>query len=130
MKQFLFTVYHPDAEPPPPAELAAIMGEVEAFNRDLRAASAWAFAGGLHPASTATVVPAVQGEVRTAEGPFLRVDKPAGGCWIIQAPDLDAAVAWARRATLACRLQSRCAPSRTSRRTDPHRAQSAASSTK
>ncbi|MGD0834434.1 MAG: YciI family protein [Candidatus Dormibacteria bacterium] len=104
MKQFLFTVYHPDVEPPPAVELAVIMREVEAFNEELRAAGAWVFAGGLQPPGTATVVRAVQGEVRTAEGPFLRVDQPAGGCWIIKAPNLDAAVAWARRATVACRL--------------------------
>ena len=47
------------------------------------------------PASTATVVRAADGEVVTTDGPFAETKEQLGGFWIIEAPDLDAALAWA-----------------------------------
>ncbi|MGZ4725412.1 MAG: YciI family protein, partial [Ilumatobacteraceae bacterium] len=63
---------------------------------------AWVFAGGLHPASTSTVVRVTNGDVLTSDGPFAESKEQLGGFWIITAPDLDAALAWAREATVAC----------------------------
>ena len=60
------------------------------------------FAGGLHPASTATVVREDDGEVLLTDGPFPESKEQLGGFWIIEAADLDAALAWARKATVAC----------------------------
>ena len=56
MKQYLLSIYQPDGDPPPPAELDAIMRDVAAFEDELRSAGAWVFSGGLHDAATATVV--------------------------------------------------------------------------
>jgi hypothetical protein len=61
------------------------------------------FAGGLHPATTATVVQSRDGEVVTTDGPFAEAKEQLGGFWVIEAPDLDAALAWAAKATVACR---------------------------
>jgi hypothetical protein len=61
------------------------------------------FAGGLHPADTATVVRVKDGDVVTIDGPYAETKEQVGGFWIIEAPDLDAALAFARRATVACR---------------------------
>jgi hypothetical protein len=60
------------------------------------------FAGGLHPASTATVVRQDGGEVLLTDGPFPESKEQLGGFWVIEAADLDAALAWARKATVAC----------------------------
>ncbi len=60
------------------------------------------FAGGLHPASTATVVRVQDGEVVTTDGPFLETKEHLGGFWVIEAADLDAALDWAAKATVAC----------------------------
>ena len=60
------------------------------------------FAGGLHPASTATVVREEGGEVLLTDGPFPESKEQLGGFWIIEVADLDAALAWARKATVAC----------------------------
>jgi hypothetical protein len=60
------------------------------------------FAGGLHPPSSASVVRIEDGEVLTTDGPFAEGKEHIGGFWVIKAYDLDAALAWAARATRAC----------------------------
>jgi hypothetical protein len=63
---------------------------------------AWVFAGGLHPATSATVVRVQDGEVLTTDGPFAETKEHIGGFYIIEAADLDAALDWAGRASAAC----------------------------
>jgi hypothetical protein len=76
--------------------------DVDVVNDELRAAGAWVFAGGLHPTTTATVVRADDGEVVTTDGPYLETKEHLGGFWVIEAADLDAALDWAAKATVAC----------------------------
>jgi hypothetical protein len=106
MKQYLLSVYHPEG--PPPGDIDQIVKDVNAVNDELQAAGAWVFAGGLHPSSTATVVrPSATpdgSEVLTTDGPFVEGKEHVGGIWIIQAPDLDAALEWSRKAARACRI--------------------------
>ncbi len=47
MKQYLLSIYQPDGEPPPPAVLAQVLRDVDALNRERKAASAWVCAAGL-----------------------------------------------------------------------------------
>lgn len=103
MTQYLLSVHMVEGEePPPPEAMERIYKDVDAFNEELKAGGAWVFAGGLHPASTATVVRVHEGEVLTTDGPFAETKEQLGGFWIIKAPDLDAALAWAAKATVAC----------------------------
>ena len=104
MKQYLLTVQLvDDGTPPPPPEAAQMMYErVDALNADIQAAGAWVFAGGLHPPNTATVVRVRDGDVLMTDGPFAEGKEYIGGFWVIKAEDLDAALAWAARATQAC----------------------------
>jgi len=76
--------------------------DVEAVNAQLRDAGAWVFAGGLHPANTATVVRVRDGEVFTTDGPFAETKEQLGGFWIIKVRDLDAALEWSAKAATAC----------------------------
>lgn len=106
MKQYLLTVYHPEVGPdsPPPENLEAIMRDVGALLEELQAAGAFVFAGGLQPASAATVVRLQGEEVLTTEGPFIRAEEPMGGLWIIKASDREAALEWGQKATRAARI--------------------------
>ena len=97
MKQYLLNVYQPDGDPPPPEVLDEIVRGLDRWNADLRAADAWVFAGGLHPADTATVVRADDGEAVITDGPFTEGKEHIGGFTVIRAPDLDAALEWGRR---------------------------------
>ncbi len=60
------------------------------------------FAGGLHPASTATVVDGRGGDVVTTDGPYAESKEQMGGFWVVEAADLDAAIELARRGSAAC----------------------------
>jgi len=101
MKRYLLSVYQPDGDPPPPEVLEKVMRNVQAFHQELKAAGAWVFAAGLHPPSTATVVRFQDGDVLMTDGPFAEGKEHIGGFTVIQAPDLDAALEWGRKAARA-----------------------------
>jgi hypothetical protein len=102
MKQYLLSVYSPEDSIPAPEVTEKIYADVDALNTELQQAGAWVFAGGLHPSSTATVVRAEGGDILVTDGPFAEGKEHIGGFWVIKAPDLDAALDWARKATRAC----------------------------
>ena len=104
MKQYLLSIYHPDEPIPDPEVMEKIYRDVSALNDELRAAGAWVFAAGLHPSTTATVLQVRGGDVLVTDGPFAEGKEHVGGFWIIRATDLDEALAWARKATVACTL--------------------------
>jgi hypothetical protein len=112
MKQYLLSVYEPEGDPPPPDELNAIMQRVHALEAELKAAGVWVFSGGLHAPSTATVVRVKDGDVITTDGPYVEGKEHIGGFTIIEAPDLDAALEWGRKAARAITLPIEVRPFR------------------
>ena len=103
MTQYLLSVYMVEGSEAPSEEaMQQAYRDVDALNETLKAEGVWVFAGGLHPSTTATVVRSEGGEILTTDGPFAESKEQLGGFWIINAPDLDAALAWARKATVAC----------------------------
>ena len=103
-KLYLLSIYQPDGDPPPPERLAKVMGDIHVMNQELKAAGNWIFAGGLHPATTATVVRVKDGDVLMTDGPFVEAKEHIGGFTIIKAPDLDVALEWGRRLAKATTL--------------------------
>ena len=97
MQQYLLNIYQPDGDPPPPEVLGPIMANITAWREELRAAGAWVFTGGLHPASTATVVRVRDGDAVITDGPFAEGKEHLGGFTVIAVPDLDAALDWGRQ---------------------------------
>ena len=103
MTQYLLSVYMTgDEAEMTEDEIQVVYGQVDKFNAEVQAAGAWVFAGGLHPASSATVVQAKDGDVITTDGPFAETKEQLGGFWVIEAADLDAALAWAAKGSAAC----------------------------
>jgi hypothetical protein len=93
-----------EGEPQPPEdEMQQMFKDVDVVNAEMQRAGAWVFGGGLHPATTATVVKVSDGEIVTTDGPFAETKEQLGGFWVIKATDLDEALAWAAKATRACR---------------------------
>jgi len=104
MKQYLLSVYQPDGPPPPDVDMEKVMRDIDELHEELKAAGAWVFNGGLHPPSSATMV-RLQGEdVLVTDGPFLEGKEHIGGLLVVDAPDLDAALEWGRRAARAIGL--------------------------
>ena len=104
MKPYILSIYQPDGPPPAPAVLEPIMRDVKAVRDEMKAAGAWVFTAGMHPASTATVVRVRGGEVLTTDGPFAEGKEHVGGFTIIKATDLDAALEWGRKLARATTL--------------------------
>ena len=104
MAQYLLSVWHDEdyVVDFSGEDAQRMVAQVGAFNEELTAAGAWVFAGGLHPASSATVVRSTNGEVSMTDGPYAESKEQMGGFWIIEAADMDAALDWARRGAAAC----------------------------
>jgi hypothetical protein len=97
MKQYLLNIYQPDGVVPPPELLEPVMRNMFALVQDAKDAGVWVFNGGLHPASTTTVVRIEKGDGIVTDGPYVEGKEHVGGFLIIKAPDLDAALEWARK---------------------------------
>ena len=104
MSQYLLSVWHDDSYELDFSgdDAQRMMAQVDTFNAEVQAAGAWVFAGGLHPASSATVVRSTNGEVSMTDGPYAESKEQMGGFWVIEAADLDAALEWARKGAAAC----------------------------
>ena len=72
---------------------------VRALEEEMKSAGAWVFGGRLHQPDTATVVRVSDGKILTTDGPFAETKEHIGGFYIIEAEDIDAALAWATKTT-------------------------------
>ena len=100
MTQYMLSVHHDPEDPGAdmtPEDMQAAFTAVDAFNAKLQDAGAWVFGGGLQPHDSATMVRAQEGETLITDGPFAETKEYLGGFWVIEAPDLDAALTWAAR---------------------------------
>ena len=103
MAQYLSVIHLPENYDPS-AESEAAIEEIYALNREMEAAGAKVFAGGLYPASTAKSLRAQpDGKVLVTDGPYLETKEHVGGFSILEAADMDEALAWARRGAAGCR---------------------------
>jgi hypothetical protein len=106
MTHYLLSVHSVEGEVRQPLteeEVQQSWKQVHALEEEMKSAGAWVFSGRLHEPATATVVRMSNGEVVTTDGPFVESKEHLGGFYIIQAEDLDAALAWASRVTDAIR---------------------------
>lgn len=97
MAQYLLSIEGTGGEIPPPEILDPIMRNLDALDTEMRDAGIWVFAGALHEPSTATVVRSRDGETLLTDGPYTEAKEHIGGFTVIDVPDLDAALGWARR---------------------------------
>ena len=103
MPQYLVAVYHPD-DYDASVETGAMIEKIHALNRELIAAGARKFACGLSPAGKAKSLRVeADGKVLVTDGPYTETKEHMGGFWILEAADLDEALAWARKGAVACR---------------------------
>jgi hypothetical protein len=106
MTQYLLSVHSVEGEvgdPMTDEEMQQSWKQVQVLNEEMKSAGAWVFGGALHEPDTATVVRISESEVLTTDGPFAESKEHLGGFYIIEADDLDTALAWASKATAAVR---------------------------
>lgn len=104
MAQYLVAIHHPDNYDPAIAEDKAMDRAIDELNDEMVIAGVRVFVGGLHRASEAKSV-RVQpnGDVVCTDGPYLKTTEHVGGFWVLEAANLEEAVAWGRKAAIACR---------------------------
>jgi hypothetical protein len=96
--QYLISVLTDTGELAPPDEMAAI----DVFNDQLVADGQWVFAGGLTAPSAATVIDNRGDAPLVTDGPFVETKEYMIGFWIVNASDLDQALALATAGSKAC----------------------------
>jgi hypothetical protein len=104
MARYLVAIYHPDGYDPS-TEDETMSRDIDALNDDMKAAHARIFVGGLSAARSARSLrlqPA--GKVLVTDGPYIETKEHIGGLWVLEAADLDEALAWGRKAAVACRV--------------------------
>lgn len=108
MPQYLIATYDkPDTRATPPEEMIPIAKAVGDLIDEAIATGIFVFAGGLHEQSASTVV---DPDGTLTDGPFLESKEYLGGFTVIDVPDLDAALAFARRMAAACTLKQEVRP--------------------
>jgi hypothetical protein len=88
-------------EPMTEEQMQQFMERIGVLEDEMKSTGAWVFSGRLHEPDTATVVRQSEGEVLTTDGPFAESKEHLGGFYIIEAENLDAALAWASKTTAA-----------------------------
>ena len=104
MPQYLVAIQHPENYAPS-LEGEAMIRDIGALNEEMDAAGARFFAGGLESASHAKALrKQPDGDVSITDGPYLEAKEHIGGFWILRCADMDEALAWGRKAVVACRV--------------------------
>jgi hypothetical protein len=92
--QYLLMIYSNEVEYAKidPATSKKIMGEYEAFTKEIIQNGNFKAGDRLQPTSTATTVRVKDGKVLTTDGPFAETREQLGGYYLIEAKDLDTAL--------------------------------------
>ena len=105
MSQYLLSTWTVEdetpGEPPSPEQMQAFMQRVIDLEADMDASGTFLFGGGLHGPDAATVVRATNADAITTDGPFAESKEHIAGFYVIEAADLDEALAWAEKVSMA-----------------------------
>jgi hypothetical protein len=89
----------------PSSVTQAMMEEIHALNREMIAAGVRKFACGISPPAKAkTLRKRPDGKVLITDGPYTETKEYIGGFWILEAANMDEALAWAKKAAIACEV--------------------------
>jgi hypothetical protein len=99
MGQYLLSTYAIEGETPgsprTPEEMQTFVKRVAALEAEMEASGTFVFGGALHDPRATTVVRVSAGDVVMTDGPFVESKEHIAGLYIINADDLDTALAWA-----------------------------------
>ena len=102
MTQYLLALYRDYAVPASPERTQQVWAGVNALGDKMEDARAFVFKGGMQGGpESATVVRQSGGDFVVTDGPYTETKEHLAGFWIINATDLDAALEWAKLATVA-----------------------------
>ena len=102
MTRYMLSVHSVEGEvrePMSPEDMQHSWQQIGILEAEMKSTGAWLFSGRLHEPETATVVRVANGEILTTDGPFAEAREHLGGFYVINAEDLDAALALASKVT-------------------------------
>ncbi len=97
--QYLLLIYgNEDAMLNAPKEASTqILGAYAAYTEAIKKSGVWMASSRLRPTSEATTVRNPNGKKNVINGPFAETKEQLAGFYLIEVPDLDAALSWAAR---------------------------------
>ena len=107
MTHYLLSVHSTDGAPDEhmtDEQMQQGYAQVAVLESEMKTAGALVFSGRLSDPESAMVVRVADGEVTTTDGPFMESKESIGGFYIIQAEDLDGALAWAGKTSAAIHM--------------------------
>ena len=111
MTNYLIAIHRPDDYDPLIEEDEQMSRDIDALNDEMLAAGIQLFVGGLQPVSSAkSLTRQADGQVIVADGAYLKTGEHVGGFWVLRAADMDEALAWGRKAAVACRASVEVRP--------------------
>jgi hypothetical protein len=110
MTQYLVSIHRPDDYDPSVSEDETMSRNIDVLNEEMVTAGIRVFVGGLLPVNRAKSLRLQNGEVLITNGPYLKTTEHVGGFWVLEAADLDEALAWGRKAAVACRASVEVRP--------------------
>lgn len=101
MAQYLVAIHHPENYDPS-VEGEEMIHDIDVLNEEMQAAGVRFFAGGLST-DAKSLRAGPDGKVVMIDGAYLKTKEHVGGFWILECANLEEALAWGRKATVACR---------------------------
>ena len=97
--QYLLLIYRNEAQQSKmdPADYQKLLTEYSAYTQSIVQSGSFKAGDGLQPTSTATTVRVRDGKTLATDGPFAETREQLGGYYLVEARDLDAAIAMAAR---------------------------------
>ena len=97
--QYMLLIYGNEAamQTASQAEVGEMIAAYGAYSEALRKAGAVVSADRLRPTAMATTVRLASGKTEVLNGPYAETREQLGGYYLIDVPDLDAALSWAAR---------------------------------
>ena len=101
--QYMLAIYGEEraAESMPRERMSEVVNAYMAYTRALQDARVLIASNRLRPTSAATTVRTTDGQTKVLDGPFAETKEQLGGYYLIDVPDLDAALSWAKRCPAA-----------------------------
>lgn len=111
MPRYIVAIHRPTAYDAASMEDDAMHRDIDRLNDDMVAAGIRVFVGGLQPPATARAITRTSDPtLLVTDGPYIESKEHVGGFWILDLPDLEAALSWGRKAATACRANVEVRP--------------------
>ncbi len=95
--QFLLLIHESENQTRTPADREAMQADYVVYTKELMAAGVMRGGDPLQPSATGAKVSVREGKRRVVDGPFTEAKEVLGGYYMIDVPDLAAAVGWAEK---------------------------------